>query len=31
MAEREEIEAARAFVETKDDFKQGAASFTRRA
>ncbi len=29
-AERAEIEAARAFVETKDDYKEGAAAFTGR-
>ncbi len=30
-AESTEIESARAFVETKDDYKQGAAAFTGRA
>jgi enoyl-CoA hydratase len=29
-AERGEIEAARAFVESRDDYKQGAAAFTKR-
>ena len=28
--ERAEVEAGRAFVETKDDYKEGAAAFTGR-
>ena len=29
-AERAEIEAVRAFVESRDDYKEGAANFTNR-
>jgi hypothetical protein len=30
-AERAEVEAVRAWIETHDDYKQGAAAFTKRA